>query len=122
MNCPNCGHAITTAKARKPRLVESSDVSQMSDAELFAYRKRTAPLEDLRFWLNNARMSDQLRAGFLALQASAQVLTIPRAEFYRQFVALQALWRRESNARERLETHRIVPVVYGEIEESEHVA
>ena len=73
----------------------------MSDTQLYAYYKRIAPLEDCRFWLRNARMSDQLRAGFLALESSAQVLTIPRAEFYRQLTALQALWRRESNARER---------------------
>jgi len=104
MNCPHCGQTIQPSKPRKPRLAESTDTASMTDAQLFAYYKRTAPLSDLRFWLNNARMSDQLRAGFIALESAAQTLTIPRPAFYRQLTALQALWRQESNARERLST------------------
>ena len=102
MNCPHCGQTIKAPKA--PKLAESTDTASMTDAELFKYYKRTAPLADLRFWLNHARMSDHLRAGFIALESAAQTLTIPRPSFYRQLTALQALWRQESNARERLST------------------
>jgi hypothetical protein len=72
----------------------------MTDAELFKHYKAIAPMEDLKFWLANARMSDALRAGFQALKDAADVTSIPRPEFYRQFVRLQALWRVESNQRE----------------------
>ena len=99
MNCPHCGQTIKAQKTHKPRLAESSDTSQMSDGELFKYYKRTAPLADLRFYLNNAVMSESLRAGFLALESAAQTLTIPRPAFYKQLTALQAQWRRESDAR-----------------------
>jgi len=62
MNCPHCGQTIKAPKPSKPQLAESTDTATMSDAQLFAYYKRTAPLADLRFWLNNAVMSESLRA------------------------------------------------------------
>lgn len=99
--CPHCHQPIKPAKPRKPALVHAVNVDAMTDAELYAYRKKTAPLEDLKFWLRNAIMSAQLRAGFEALQIAANQTTIPRADFYRQLCALQAVWRKESNARDR---------------------
>jgi hypothetical protein len=94
--CPTCHQTI---RAVKPRVTETIDPSTLSPDQLFAYYKRTAPIEDIRFWLNVAMMSDSLRNQMIALEYDAT--RIPRAEFYRRFVALQATWRQESNARER---------------------
>ena len=45
------------------------DTSRLSDAELFRHYKRTAPVEDLRFFLRHARLSPDLRADGEALLA-----------------------------------------------------
>lgn len=79
------------------------DTSQMGEAELRAHYHNTAPLADVQFWIKNARMSDPLRAGFLALESSILNLHLPRAAVYQQLTLLQAAWRKESNAREALE-------------------
>lgn len=101
MKCPVCNHPIRQPRtAKAPSLVHAVDLWQMSDKELYAHCKKTAPGADLAFWLKHARMSPGLRAGFVALDVANRQTTIPRADFYRQFVALQALWRRESNVRE----------------------
>lgn len=103
MNCPVCDQPIREHKPRKakPTLAHAVDVATMSDTELYAHYKRTAPAQDLAFWLTHATLTPALRAGFVALDVANRQTTIPRTDFYRQLTALQALWRRASNARER---------------------
>ncbi len=99
MTCPHCHRPMP-----KPKLVTSTPAkSDMTDAQLYAHYKQTAPLADLAFWLRTAELSPTLRAGFDALGVVATNTTIPRPAFYRQLTALQDLWRQESNARERQE-------------------
>ena len=93
--CACCGQTI---KAIKPSDIAPRDTSTMSDAEVFAYYKRIAPLEDVRFWIKNARMSAALRDRFIALELTGNL-----AKIKRELPALQAEWRKESNVRERLE-------------------
>jgi hypothetical protein len=66
------------------------DTAAMTDAELFAYYKRTALAEDLRFFLR-ARMSD-------ALRRRAEAITKPTAA---DLARLRAAWRTERQAEER---------------------
>jgi hypothetical protein len=66
------------------------DRGAMTDAELFAYYKRTAPAEDLRFFLR-ARMSD-------ALRRRAEAVTKPTAA---DLTNLRAAWRTERAIEER---------------------
>ena len=96
--CPHCQQTIKAPRKPKgPELIHG-DTSQMTDAEVFAYYKRTAPLEDLRFMLRNARMSERLRGACLALEAAATVTTVSPAAFKAQYLRLQAEWRIERNA------------------------
>jgi hypothetical protein len=97
--CPTCGRKFT---ATKPKPTEpTADTATMSNAAMFAHYKRTAPLEDVRFMLRVARMSDGLRAGFEALELAIQQTNPTRAAIYREYGQLQAAWRAESNARDR---------------------
>ena len=98
--CPCCGRPV-----RRPRHTPVPteplpvDTSQMSDAELFRHFKRTAPVEDLRFFLRHARVSRELRADGDALLAAGcrdTGGTISRSEWYRRLTALQDRWRRET--------------------------
>lgn len=55
--CPTCGRAYV---AKRPKADPVVDTSTMTNAEIFAYYKRIAPAEDLRFFLR-FKMSDALR-------------------------------------------------------------
>ena len=59
--CSECGRALPKPKAVRLHAVETVDLESMSDAELYAYRKRTAIPEDLRFFLR-LNLSPALRA------------------------------------------------------------
>jgi hypothetical protein len=67
------------------------DTAAMTVAELFAFYKRTAPAEDLRFFLR-ARMSD-------ALRRRAEALTKPTAA---DLASLRTEWRTERSIEERM--------------------
>ena len=97
--CPTCHQSIRKAK---PRLaVSTPEPSTLTDSELFAHYKKTDRIETLRFWLRHAMMSDELRQAFQAFTFAMQHMTIKPASFDQSFNALRAMWRRESNARER---------------------
>lgn len=71
----------------------------MSDADLYRHFRRTAPVEDLRFFLRHARLSPDLRASGEALLAVGYRETggaLSRPEWYRRLTALQDRWRRET--------------------------
>jgi hypothetical protein len=77
------------------------DTSRLSDAELFRHYKRTAPVEDLRFFLRHARLSPDLRAdgeALLAVGCRDTGGTLSRSDWYRRLTALQDRWRRASEA------------------------
>ncbi len=95
--CEHCGQTIKVAKLRT---VATVNVDDMTDAQLYAHRKATAPYEDLKFWLRMATMPATLAVRFALLEPLAQQAG-KRAEFYRQFKSLQDLWRIDSNDRER---------------------
>jgi hypothetical protein len=97
-HCPCCGRPV-----RRPRLTAQPavpvDTGRLSDADLFRHFKRTAPVEDLRFFLRHARLSTALRADGDALLAAGcrdTGGTLTRADWYRQLTALQDRWRRET--------------------------
>jgi len=72
------------------------DVDAMSDQELYAYRKRTAPVEDVRFLLRvcGHRMTDEERASFTELIEAGPKA---RSAFYAEYHRRKEAWR----ARER---------------------
>lgn len=81
-----CAPRLTLARVRSANV----DTATMADAELYAYYKRTAPIEDLRFLLRGC-MSD-------ALRARAERITNPTA---RDLASLRAAWRTERQAEDR---------------------
>jgi len=77
----------------------SVDTSRLSAAELFRHFKRTAPVEDLRFFLRHARLSPDLRAegdALLAIGCRNTGGTLTRSNWYRRLTALQDRWRRDT--------------------------
>jgi len=83
--CPLCGHKPAKRKAQP---TAEADTATMTEAELFAYYKRTANVEDCRFALKYALpMSDELRAEWLELASIAGQLS--RAECRKRLTALQ---------------------------------
>jgi hypothetical protein len=69
----------------------------MSDADVFRHFHRTAPVEDLRFFLRHAQLSPDLRADGEALLAAGcrdSGGLLARSEWYRRLTALQDRWRR----------------------------
>ena len=71
----------------------------MSDTDLYRYYHRTAPVEDLRFFLRLTRLSPVLRADGEALLAVGCRDTggaLTRSDWYRRLTALQDRWRRET--------------------------
>jgi hypothetical protein len=95
--CPNCRHTWTAPKRTKPQQT-APDTAEKSEAELYAHYKRTAPAEDIAFWIANVRMSAGLLLWFKGLALAQPDLN--RTDFYRQFRNLQDAWRRERNAEE----------------------
>jgi hypothetical protein len=93
--CPHCQHTFTEVPVRKARTgapaVEAPiDLSTCTDAELFAYRKRTAPAEDARFLLAHVGLSSELATRTAALLSGA----LPRAAHYRELAGIKAAhWR-----------------------------
>jgi hypothetical protein len=70
----------------------------MSDTELYRHYRQTAPVEDLRFFLQSASTPPDLRAaGELLLAEGCRDTggTLSRSDWYRRLTALQDRWRRE---------------------------
>ena len=96
MECPQCGHRIPTGpKQRKGRPCLNADTSTMSDADMRAYYKATAPAGDAAFFANAIRNCKDrqliVAAESLALQAASG--EYGRREVYARLTRLQAIWR-----------------------------
>jgi hypothetical protein len=98
--CPTCGRKFTTRKAQSV-----TDPATLTDRELFAHYKRTAPHADLAFWVNGGPYAPDVDRAFAALLLecfdSNNELRIQRTEFYRRLNAAKALWRKWSNDEQR---------------------
>lgn len=88
--CPTCGHR-KTVKTPKPKH-DHVDLSSLSRDELYAHYKRTAPVEDVRFWLR-ARMSEPIRDEFNLLMVEA--MSGPVRDYKTRFTNLRDRWRQE---------------------------
>jgi hypothetical protein len=113
--CPACGRRIrrrrhTPAPAARPAL---ADTSRMSDTELYRHYRRTAPVDDLRFFLRHS-LSPDLRAAGEALLAEGCRDTggaLSRPDFYRRLTALQDGWRRETADAPRSDASQLMEAV-----------
>lgn len=79
---------------------------QLTDKELYAALKKTAPIGDLLFFLNATKSYPTIQADARELLERAFVgskLTMNRKAFYVALCIIQDRWRREANARERIE-------------------
>ena len=63
--CPTCGRRMTTPRAETT--LGPVDTALMSDAELTAHYRRTAPIENVRFHLRLRTVPSDIRAGLEAL-------------------------------------------------------
>lgn len=113
--CPFCGQpwypvgrpARSPKKKMAKAVLPSVDTSQMSESELRAYYKRTAPVEDVRFALRiGLKLPPVLAEAWHVLAQVADRL--PRAEVYRRLHGLQDEWRRWSNEQDRTAGRRPV--------------
>jgi len=86
-----------------PRAPRSATPDTLDDEALFAYYRRTAPLEDTRFMLLNAELSLELRKEFEWLFDELQMGRV--ADFRARYVVLQDRWRVEANRRHPYVSH-----------------
>ena len=93
--------AIDTAADPGPsgRRAEPVDTATLSDTQLFAHYKKTAPNEDAKFFLKHAQGLTPGEELMLVELATDRVRD--RAEHYRTLRNIQDAWRRRSNERER---------------------
>lgn len=89
LRCPTCGRAFARTKTPVPA---PADPAQLTDVELYAYYKRTAAVEDLRFMLRHARLSDDLTR-----DAEQSLVTGPT---HTSNARLRQRWRQEHNLSE----------------------
>lgn len=85
----------------------------MTEKELFAAYKKTAPGLDLDFFISHNRfysqaIEDECFRLKSFTKADGSIRGISRPEFYRRLKNLQDMWRRSSNAAERAESTTIV--------------
>jgi hypothetical protein len=87
-SCPCCGRAFPKAK-----LTPVVNVAELSEKDMFAHYKRTAPVENVKFQLRLG-LSPDLRAGYTALleQLEHQGGKASPAT-NREYLRLQELWR-----------------------------
>lgn len=96
MKCTCCGQTIRTAKQAKAAI--TVDTSRLSDAELHAHYKATAPVEDAKFFLMAcSTLTADMRAELESLISNPPA----RAAFYRRYRAVQDAWRMLTNERDR---------------------
>jgi hypothetical protein len=66
--CPCCGRAYPKAKANRiASLAQFVNTADMSEKELFAHYKRTAPVEDVLFQLRLQSLPYAIRSAYMAL-------------------------------------------------------
>ena len=86
--CETCGRTLPQPKPAS----DPTDLDAMTTAERFAYFKRTAPVEDLKFLIRHGNLSPDLLA-----RATAALQNPTRAENKR----LAQLWREQRAAADR---------------------
>jgi hypothetical protein len=99
-HCPCCGRSIRRSRPGAGPAIPV-DTNRLSDTDVFRHYKRTAPVEDLRFFLRHVRLSPDLRADGESLLADGCRDTggmLSRSEWYRRLTALQDRWRRDTAA------------------------
>jgi hypothetical protein len=95
-SCPCCGRAFPKPKA----VTAVVNPAELSDADVFAYYKRTAPVEDVRFRLRLALAAD-VRQGFETLLATLESQggkATPATK--REYIRLDQMWRQTAFCRE----------------------
>ena len=104
--CPTCGRRYVV---KRPAPAGTPvDLAALSTSQLYAYYKRTALVEDVRFALRiGADLPADLAIGWTALLADVEAGRVKGTEAYRQLAILQDAWGRLRNATE-LEERRII--------------
>ena len=97
--CPSCAHSWTRAKkANGHPSTAAVNTANLSTADVYAHYNRTAPVDDVRFWLAHADLAPDLRAQFEELLTMRDGELVPvytnRTEHYHQLTRLQDAWRR----------------------------
>ena len=95
ITCPKCAHCFTPPKTHKaPALAAVTSTADLSTTQLYAFYKKTAPLEDVRAFLRTAVCAPELKARAEGLEAAIVGRTITeRGAIYRELTALQDAWR-----------------------------
>ncbi len=89
--CASCGKLFKAVERKAKAVPVTVDTAAMTEAELYAWYRQTAPVEDARFYLRlNGSLSAQLRGALESLIVQSPA----RAEFYRRLWAVKAAWAR----------------------------
>jgi hypothetical protein len=73
--CPACRHEFSTVSTRRIAAPAVADTATMTDAQLYAYYKAQAPVEDARFFLRSQRSS---LSAVHAVRLSTLIATSPK--------------------------------------------
>lgn len=96
--CPHCGKVLPSSSKRQTKPSAPISTDGLSDAELYKHYHTTAPVEDLRFFVTHAMLSDDLRAQATALLETALTdgkLPCTRTEWYRRLASFHQQWRHD---------------------------
>ena len=88
LTCPCCGRAYP-----KPKAAPVVDVASLSDKEMFAYFKRTAPVENVRFLLRLGLAPEVRDAADALLEQLTDNAGKATADTNRAYLRLQEMWR-----------------------------
>jgi hypothetical protein len=99
---PAAAPVSTPSREPPPKPAKSKPLARMSDAELRAHYRATAPLEDVRFAIRTGVDLGRLDGRWHALaDAVARGVLTNRAEIYAELRALQDEWRLDRESAER---------------------
>jgi predicted negative regulator of RcsB-dependent stress response len=73
--CPHCNHEFSTVSTRRIAAPAAVDTATLTDAQLYAYYKSQAPVEDARFFLRSQRSS---LSAVHAVRLSTLIATSPK--------------------------------------------
>lgn len=95
--CPCCNQTIRKPRASKATApVVVVDTAAMSNAELFAYYKKTSPLGDVEFFIRTANGSPDVMSRAESLRSDIVSGAVKvRGDILSRLSALQDTWRRE---------------------------
>jgi hypothetical protein len=99
-NCPCCGRAYPKART----VAQPVNLAELPDKDVYAYYKRTAPVEDVKFQLEIKGLPDEVQLGYAVLLTTLEAnggkaTPATRAEYKRLQQRFREIRHLEARAR-----------------------